>query len=298
MKEGKPSFTAEVTVALRFAEWLAPEDKRVCHDPLAKDFAATKFRIIGKSRLLTRIALWCTERLLPGMVNYIVGRTRYIDDYLKSRIDDGIEQLVILGAGYDSRAYRFDELKGRVKVFEVDFPATQKVKMEKVKKIFGSIPDHVIYVPVDFDEKKLGEGLSESGYDKNLKTLFIWEGVTPYITAEAMDETLAFVAKNSGEGSSIIFDYVFRSALDGTYERKQVHRIRKAWERIGQPVTSERFGFGIEDGTTEEFLSPRGFYQVVNTTGEYFDSAYFKGPHENLKVWCTVYATVKPQKQT
>jgi methyltransferase (TIGR00027 family) len=296
MKEGKPSFTAEGTVALRGAEWLAPEDKRVCHDPLAKDFAPTKFRIIGKSRLLTKILLWGTERLVPGMVNYIVGRTRYIDDYLKSRIDDGIEQLVILGAGYDARAYRFDELKGKVKVFEVDFPATQRVKMGKVKRIVGSLPDHVVYVPVDFDEKKLGEGLFENGYDKNLKTLFIWEGVTCYITAEAMDETLAFVAKNSGEGSSIIFDYVFKSALDGTYEREQVHKIRKLWERIGQPLTSERFSFGIEDGTIEEFLSQRGFYQVENITAEFFESAYFKGPHENLKVWCVVHATVKPQK--
>ena len=270
----------------------------MCHDPLAKDFVPAKFRIIGKSRLLTKIGLWCIERLVPGMVSYIVGRTRYIDAYLKSRIDDGIEQLVILGAGYDSRAYRFDELKGKVKVFEVDFPATQKAKMEKVEKVFGSLPDHVVYIPVDFDERKLGEGLFESGYDKNLKTLFIWEGVTPYITAEAMDETLAFVAENSGEGSSIIFDYVFKSALDGTYEREQVHRIRKAWERIGQPVTSERFCFGIEDGAIEEFLSRRGFYQVENVTGEFFESAYSKGPHENLKVWCTVYATVKPQKQT
>ena len=298
MKEGKPSFTAEATVALRFAEWLAPEDERMCHDPLAKDFVPAKFRIIGKSRLLTKIGLWCIERLVPGMVSYIVGRTRYIDAYLKSRIDDGIEQLVILGAGYDSRAYRFDELKGKVKVFEIDFPATQKAKMKKVEKVFGSLPDHVVYVPVDFDEKKLGEGLFESGYDKNLKTLFIWEGVTPYITAEAMDETLAFVAENSGEGSSIVFDYVFKSALDGTYEREQVHRIRKAWDRIGQPVTSERFCFGIEEGAIEEFLSWRGFYQVENVTGEFFESAYSKGPHENLKVWCTVYATVKPQKQT
>ena len=298
MKEGKPSFTAEGTVALRAAEWLAPEDKRMCHDPLAKDFVPTKFKIIGKSRLLTKVVLWCIERLVPGMLGYIVGRTKYIDDYLETRIDDGIEQLVILGAGYDSRAYRFEGLKGKVKVFEVDFPATQKVKIEKVKKIFGSPPDNVVYVSVDFDEKKLGEGLFESGFDNNLKTLFIWEGVTPYITAEAMDETLAFVAKNSGEGSSIIFDYVFRSALDGTYQREQVHRIWKAWERFAQPITSERASFGIEEGTIEEFLSQRGFYQVVNVTGEHFESAYFRGPNENLKVWCVVYASVSPRKQS
>ena len=298
MKEGKPSFTAEGTVALRFAEWLAPEDKRMCHDPLAKDFVPAKFKIIGKSRLLTKIVLRVIERLVPGMLGYIVGRTKYIDDYLKARIDDGIEQLVMLGAGYDSRPYRFDGLKGKVKGFEVDFPATQKMKMGKVKKIFGSLPDHVVYVPVDFDEIKLGEGLSAGGYDKNLKTLFIWEGVTPYITAEAMDETLAFVTKNSGEGSSIIFDYVLRSALDGTYGREQVHRIRKAWERFAQPVTSERFSFGLDEGTIEDFLTRRAFCHVVNVPGEHFESAYFRGPNENLKVWCVVYASVAPCKQT
>jgi methyltransferase (TIGR00027 family) len=213
---------------------------------------------------------------------------------LEARIDDGIEQLVILGAGYDSRAYRFDELKGKVKVFEVDHPATQTVKMEKVKKIFGSLPDHVVYVPIDFENQKLDERLFESGYDKNLKTLFIWEGVTYYIMPEAVDITLAFVAKNSGEGSSIIFDYVFQSVLDGTCGVAEVNRARKAYERIGTPLTSEHPRFGVEEGTIEGFLSERGFYQVVNITGDNFESAYSKGATQNKKLWSTVYAMVKP----
>ena len=298
MKEGKPSWTAELGAALRAAEWLAPEDERVCHDPYAKDFLGPMFGAIAKSRLLTRIAVWFSERITPGMLGYIAGRVRYIDDYLEARIDDGIEQLVILGAGYDSRAYRFDELKGKVKVFEVDFPATQKAKMEKIKKIFSSLPDNVVYVAIDFENQKLNERLFESGYDKNLKTLFIWEGVTYYITPEAVDETLAFVAKNSGEGSSIIFDYVFQSALDGTCGVAEVNRIRKAYELIVTPLTSEHARFGVEEGTIEGFLFERGFYQVENVTGDHFESAYSKGANQTKKLWCTVYATVKPQKQT
>jgi len=297
MKEGKPSWTAELGAALRAAEWLAPEDERVCHDPFAKDFLGPIFGTIAKSRLLTRIAVWFSERIAPGMVGYIAGRVRYIDDYLEGCIDDGIEQLVILGAGYDSRAYRVDILKGKVKVFEVDHPATQTVKMEKVKKIFGSLPHHVVYVPIDFENQKLDERLFESGYDKNLKTLFIWEGVTYYITPEAVDTTLAFVAKNSGEGSSIIFDYVFQSVLDGTCGVAEVNRGRKAYERIGTPLTSEHPRFGVEEGTIEGFLSERGFYQVENVTGDHFESAYSKGATQNKKLWSTVYATVKPQKQ-
>ena len=284
--------------ALRTAEWLAPEDERVCHDPFAKDFLGPVFGAIAKSRLLTKTAIWFSERIAPGMVGYIAGRVRYVDDYLEARIDDGIEQLVIMGAGYDSRAYRFDELKGKVKVFEVDHPATQKVKMEKVKRIFGSLPDHVVYVPIDFENQKLDERLFESGYDKNLKTLFIWEGVTYYITPEAVDTTLAFVAKISGEGSSIIFDYVLQSVLDGTCGVAEVNRGRKAYERIGAPLTSEHPRFGVEEGTIEEFLSQRGFHQVENITGDHFESAYSKGSTQNKRLWCTVYATVKPPKQT
>lgn len=298
MKEGKGSWTAQLGAALRSAEWLAPEDERVCHDPFAKDFLGTTFAIIVKNRLLRRIAIWFTETVTPGMVGYIAGRVRYVDDYLERCIDDGIEQLVILGAGYDSRAYRFEKLKGRGKVFEVDYPATQKMKMDKVKKVLGSLPDHVIYVSIDFEQETLDKVLFESGYDANLKTLFIWEGVTYYITPEAVDATLAVVAKNSGEGSSIIFDYAFQSVLDGTCESREVNRARKAYKLIGTPFTSEHPRFGIEEGAVEKFLSERGFYQVKNVTGEFFESAYAKGVNRNGKLWCVVYATVKPQKET
>jgi methyltransferase (TIGR00027 family) len=135
--------------------------------------------------------------------------------------------LVILGAGYDTRAYRFDKLKEEVKVFEVDHPATQKVKIEKVSKALGSLPGHVVYVSVDFEKERLDKKLSESGYNKSLKTLFIWEGVTMYLTAEAVDETLAFVAGNSGKGSSIIFNYIFRSVLDGTCELEYAPKVAR-----------------------------------------------------------------------
>jgi methyltransferase (TIGR00027 family) len=293
MKEEKASSTAENVAALRAAESLKPEDKRVCYDPLARHFLGAKFRVFGRSRFLTRLALWDAERRSPGSFGCLVGRTRYIDDCLKACIDDRIEQLVILGAGYDTRAYRFDKLKEKVKVFEVDHPATQKVKIEKVSRMLGSLPGHVVYVSVDFEKERLDKKLFESGYDKSLKTLFIWEGVTMYLTAEAVDETLAFVAGNSGKGSSIIFNYIFWSVLDGTCELEYAPKVRKAHERGGEP-----FKFGIEKGKIDEFLSSRGFHQVKNVTGEYFKDAYFKGVNQNRQVCCCcgfVRATVKPR---
>lgn len=279
MKKGKPSATAEGNAALRAVEWLRPKDERVCYDQFARRFLGLRFGVIVRSRLLTRIALWYAERILPGAVNSLVARTRYIDDYLKTCIDDGIEQLVILGAGYDSRAYRFDGLKGRVRVFEVDHPDTQRAKIQKVKKIFGSLPGHVTYVGLDLDEKKLGEGLLEAGYRKDKKTLFIWEGVTVYLTPEAVDETLAFVAGNSGKGSSIIFDYAFQSALDATSDSEEAKKWRKAYERRGEPPK-----FALKEEEVEEFLSKRGFYQVKSVSMESLKKAYFKGVNEDRNV--------------
>ena len=279
MKKGKPSATAEGNAALRAAEWLRPEDERVCYDQFARRFLGLRFGVIVRSRLLTRIALWYAERIIPGAADSLVARTRYIDDYLKQCIDDGIEQLVILGAGYDSRAYRFDELRPRVRVFEVDHPDTQRAKIQKVKRIFGSLPSHVVYVGLDLDEKKLGEGLLEAGYRKDKKTLFIWEGVTVYLTPEAVDETLAFVAENSGKGSSIIFDYAFQFALDATSDSEEAKKWRKAYERRGEPPK-----FALKEDEVEEFLSKRGFYQVKIVSMESLENVYFRSKGISRKV--------------
>ena len=279
MKEGKASRTAEGMAGFKAAESMKPEEERVYYDPLAAHFLSTRYRVIGKSHLLTRMAIWFYERMWPGGYGYVITRTRYVDSYLKTCINDGIEQLVIMGAGYDSRAYVFEELKGRVKVFEVDHPATQKRKTGKLRVMFGSLPSHVVFVPVDFNIEKLDKRLLESGYDKSLKTLFIWEGVTMYLTAEAVDETLAFVSANSGAGSSIVFNYMDKSFVNGTSEVKEAKRVRKFLQRMGEPAT-----FGIEDGTIEGFLSKRGFCQVVNVTGDYLRNTYFKGKNQNRAV--------------
>ena len=279
MKKGKPSATAEGNAALRAAEWLRPEDERVCYDQFARRFLGLRFGVVVRSRLLTRIALWYAERIIPGAADSLVARTRYIDDYLKQCIADGIEQLVILGAGYDSRAYRFDELRPRIRVFEVDHPDTQQAKIQKVKRIFGSLPSHVTYVGLDLDEKKLGEGLLKAGYRKDKKTLFIWEGVTVYLTPEAVDETLAFVAENSGKGNSIIFDYAFQFALDATSDSEEAKKWRKAYERRGEPPK-----FALKEDEVEEFLSKRGFYQVKSVSMESLENVYFRSKGISRKV--------------
>jgi methyltransferase (TIGR00027 family) len=290
VKAGTPSATAEANAAFRAAELLLPLDQQVCRDPFAIKFLGAKFRIIVKSRLLARIALWYADRIIPGAPGGVVARTRYMDDRLKERIDDGISQLVLLGAGYDARAFRIDGLKGKVKVFEVDHPDTQRAKVEKIRKMFGGVPDQVVYVPVDFDKDKLGDRLFESGYDGDAKTFFIWEGVTQYLTAAGVDETLAFVAGNSGKGSSIIFDYAYQSVLDGTAQQEEAQKWRKTFERRNEPPA-----FGIDETAVGDFLQSRGFAEVRNASMESIKGLYFKGANERRKVTTlggVVHATV------
>jgi len=224
------------------------------------------------------------------VIGFLVARCRYMDDYLQKCIEDGIQQLVILGAGLDSRAYRFEQLVGHVKVFEVDHPATQLVKQDKLRKIFGSLPEQATYVPVDFNEETL-QKLFEYGYDRKLKTLFIWEGVVHYLTAEAVDRTLDFVVKNSGSESSIVFDYIFLSALTANHQRREVERMQRARRFTGEGLT-----FGIEEGKVEEFLSRRGFTHIHNMTGADLKKMYFTGINQSravAPVYAIVSATVK-----
>lgn len=303
MEEGTPSFTAEIDAVIRAVETEKPEGNRLCYDPFAINFIGTTNRIIRIIPPLRKLALWYLEQKHPFILDCIPARTRYIDEYVNERIDDGIQQLIILGAGYDSRAYRIERLRGKVTVFEVDHPATQKLKIEKIKKISNSLINNVVYVPIDFEKETLPQRMFQSGYDKDKKSLFIWEGVTPVLTAEAVDETLHFVARNSGRGSSIIFNYILKSVVDGTCRAEGAKKIRKAFSRGGvtdfRSTQGDRLGFGLEEGAIEDFLSKRGYQQIKDISGDYYKAQYFTGPNRNRKECClcrVVYAMVKPEK--
>ena len=282
MIEGRASRTAVSTAIIRAIESLAAEDKRVCYDPFAVEFLGESrresYRIVRNNRFLTRLWLWTLRIDATGTKAEDVARTRYIDDYLQACISDAVEQVVILGAGYDSRAYRFKALE-RIRVLEVDHPDTQQMKMLNVKRVLGDLPSWVTYVPVDFEKEELGQKLFACGYKRELKTLFIWEGVTMYLTAEAVDSTLSFVAANSGRGSSIIFNYYHRQFVDGTSRLKWVKKELKRYHRIGEPLR-----FGIESEDIGEFLAARGFTQVNNATASFLTGLYFKGPNAKRKV--------------
>jgi methyltransferase (TIGR00027 family) len=278
VKKTQASWTAKGTAAMRAIESEKPADERICFDPFARKLTDTAFY------LLIKLFAGYGERRTHGALTFIVCRCRYFDDYLQECLKSGTAQLVILGAGLDSRAYQDELLQGMVKTFEVDHPATQASKIERVKKVFGKIPPNVAYVPIDFNDETLDKLLAY-GFDRSLKTLYIWEGVTLYLNAEAVDGTLAWVQANAAPRSAIIFDYQYISAP--TRARTQRNYVYAVLSRL----TGERRAFGIEKGQIEDFLTRRGFTHVVDADAEQLKRLYCTGLNQGRTV-AEIYAIV------
>ena len=161
--------------------------------------------------------------------------------------------------------------KENLKVFEVDHPITQQVKVEKIKAIFGTLPEHVIYVPVVFGADRFDQKLIENGYNPKLKTLFIVEGLLMYVPPPAVDGLLAFVVNASGPGSSFVADYFSASVIEGTSPLQEAQVLRQFVASEGAPLQ-----FGIKEGKIEEFFKERGFQAVTNVTPASCKEKYFK----------------------
>lgn len=228
IKSNNFSNTAEEIAIHRAVESTKSENERICYDPYAINFLSPGplkiVELIASENEMAKRKMDELNNVFPGAHNSLIARVRYFDDFVKSCVDDGIKQLVILGAGYDTRAYRIKGMK-QVKVFEVDHPQSQKIKIKKIKEIFGSLPDHVSYVSTNIGNDDLKQKLKEHRYDKSEKTLFVMEGLIYYFSPERVDELLSFIHENSGKDSSVIFDYFPESVVDGTCQLEVGRRI-------------------------------------------------------------------------
>jgi methyltransferase (TIGR00027 family) len=187
-------------------------------------------------------------------------RTRFIDEALARAIAGGATQVVILGAGFDSHAYRCQELLARVNVFEVDRPATQALKKRRVNEALGGPPSNLTYVAIDFQHEDLADVLSRYGYDPALPTFFILEGVTMYVPEAAVRSTLQFVASHP-PGSAIVFDFVYGAMIE-MLARIDMANIPKAQQPFVQRfldlIKDEPWIFGLPLGREREFLRECG----------------------------------------
>ncbi len=273
MKQNQSSQSALGVAFFRAIESQKPEARRICYDPYARAFLPTVSYVLVK--LIVDSGLY--ERMGPGAVGFITVRERYIDDYLKTGLTEGLDQVVLLGAGFDTRAYRIPGIE-KSRVFEIDYPATQEVKRKGLKKVIDPLPGHVTFLPVDFNTQSLGERLQSAGYDEKAKTLFIWQGVTFFLEAQGVDSTLEFIANHSGPGSSVIFDYMYNEIFQDPH-----NSYGKSLKRIAK-MSGEEYMFGIDRGQVEPFLIRRGFRNVNNMTLEQLKQRYFTGPNAGRAV--------------
>jgi methyltransferase (TIGR00027 family) len=225
MQLGKPSRTAWSAAAHRAAHQVL-EEGRIFADPFA-------MRILGKdAEAAVRDAEQNPSR--RRMRIFIAVRTRFAEDALAAAVERGVRQLVILGAGLDTYAYRstFGE---RLRMFEVDHPATQSWKRERLEEAAIPIPKSLTFVPIDFERQTLGQGLEAAGFDASQQTFFTWLGVVPYLTEDAVWSTLGFIA-SLPHGAHVVFDYsnppaTLRPELQAWHEKRAVHvaELGEAW---------------------------------------------------------------------
>ncbi len=287
------SFAGVGTSTARVVEMYYPKDKRLVDDQLAYKLLPFGWRVLVRLLFLPglrSLVLSLRERRMPGSLGGFLCRHRYIDDVLKRSLEKGLDQLVILGAGFDSRAYRIAGLD-QVQIFEVDLPGARKLKQTRVEKVLGAVPENVTLVGMNFEQQNLDDILKAAGFHQGKKTLFIWEGVTQYLTAEAVNDTLEFVTGISGVGSTIVFTYVRRGIIDGTARPEWLNRFFSFAKRIGSP-----WKFGLEPVELEQYLDGRGLRLIDDVGTAEYQELYLKPLGREMSVFegeRVAYAEVK-----
>ncbi|WP_433759564.1 class I SAM-dependent methyltransferase [Nocardia sp. CA-135398] len=257
MHTGQPSRTA-LFVANARARHQADEN-RIFTDPLA-------VRILGDEYLASSAEFdqGQSGELVRARELFMNARSRFADDTVTAAVAAGTDQVVILGAGLDTTAYRHTI---HARFFEVDHPDTQEWKRHRLAKAEIAIPASLTFTPVDFEQSSLEAALEESGLDRTRRTLFIWLGVTMYLTEASVFETLHYIATGP---SQLVFDYFYPLDSAGDLTGTQLRNRAKLVERAGEPWRSfftaaeiatilTKLGFQeIEDSSASELLATYG----------------------------------------
>lgn len=236
-------------------------------DPLARAFLTPKYAAMFHMRFLAKPILM---RRMPGTYLFVLARSRFFDQALRDALHDGATQVVLLGAGFDTRPYRIP-FGPNVRVFEVDAPPTSARKLARVMQLFGRRPEHVAYVPVDFERGDLATALEKSGYRADQQTFFLWEGVTFYLDGAAVSEVLRFVATQC-PGSSVAFDHLYADVVVGPSERFGARESAAFVARQGEP-----FRWGMVEGDEARFVADLGLECVRSVGPEAMHSELLPG---------------------
>ena len=268
--DGVASGTAEMVCELRALAAQHPDPKLRGRDHLAARLCNAS--LLPRAYADARPIIDAQPELLSAFF-YVNARTHHVDARLEQAAAQGITQVVVLGAGFDSRAYRFRDSHPKLRFFEVDLPATIKLKKNRVARMLGALPGYVRYVPIDFNTQTLEKVLRRAGYDPAKRTFFILEGVTMYVNDAGNRATLGFISKHSPSGSMLVYDYVLRRVIDGDFAG--LYGARSSADgvaRIGEPFVT-----GWTPKQAAEFAQESGLMVLDDLGHEELTRRYLTG---------------------
>lgn len=272
MIESQPSLTAE-RVAIRRAAHQLLDRPIVFEDPLA-------LRVLGEEGAAAVRAH--PERLGGRLLGsrlraFLAVRSRVAEDALAEASDRGVRRYVVLGAGLDTFAYR--NPYPNLHVVEVDHPATQTWKRERLAAAGIEVPAGVTFAPVDFATESLTEALYRIGVDPGQRTFFSWLGVTPYLESETALATLLQIAPFAAAGGGVVFDYAVPPSSLGPLERAAFEALAARVAAAGEPFR----GF-FDPADLEERMLAMGFHDIRDLTGEEMNRIFFSNRTDGLEV--------------
>ena len=270
--ERTTSRTAAWTCVSRAVSSLEQDPYYRGDDRIALELVPRFLQVLLRSALMRRLF---SRKVAPaGIYEYVIARTRYIDDAYRRALADDFEQILIFGAGFDTRALRFQPNSKETRVFELDVPITQQAKIEQYRKRGLEVPANLTFIAIDFDKESLPDKLDQAGFQKKKRSLFILEGVLMYLKPKSVQDTFKVIRKYSGEQSRVVFDTIYDSVLrreNRYYGEEGIYR--------NVADADERWQFGIEEGKIDDFLSQQGFRLLDQRNATELETLYFTDTH-------------------
>ncbi|OGM08221.1 hypothetical protein A2159_00495 [Candidatus Woesebacteria bacterium RBG_13_34_9] len=271
--ESKSSRTAGFICMYRAASYLEKNELYKSEDYIAPKLLPGLIKFLVKYKLIN--FKW--SFFPKGIYEYVIARTKYLDKIFKESIENGMEQILLFGAGFDTRAVRFAGKNMKTKIFELDTLYTQTAKIEQFRKRGISIPGNTIFIPMDFHVDSVSEKLKSNGFNRNKTTLFIMEGIIQYLNKESVDNLFKLIYELAVPGSRAVFDYIYASVL----RRENIYYGEK---NIYRKVNSARepWLFGIEKGETEAFVKNYHFNLIQDLDSEDLEKMFFRDESGNV----------------
>lgn len=248
--EDRPSDSALTVAFFRAMAARDPREEIRGGDFLAERLLSEEFRSV----LANPAGCEWIRRQGPGSYEFFVARTAFFDDAVRDALRANVPQVVFLGAGFDTRSWRFRDLVGATRLFEVDIASTQQRKRRLLEEAGLAAPEALTFVPVDFSRDDLGQALTHAGFDKTRQALFLWEGVMYYLAPDVVDQTLQLIRTNSPAGSVLCFDYMIDAPDIMTR-----YGVAQSDALMRQRYHAEPIRMRVPEGTIGSFLAERGF---------------------------------------